>query len=303
MNYVVLDMEWNQPTDPQKIVKEPAVLHGEVVQIGAVKLDGECNVLDTFNVMVTPKYYKKMHWRVAKLTKITTKELKQGMPFAEAVEQFRLWCGEDFVILTWGPSDMEMLRCNMLVHKLSADWLPATYNLQKIFDNQVSNEHRQISLTEAVERVGETALDAHDALNDAKNTAIVCRHLDMALGLEKYETLENQLKMNPEKGDRAESVKKYKSVDEALGDAELVTFSCPVCGESVTCENFIKQNYFKRICIGKCEGGHELFVRFKFKKHHNRRFSATRIIYEMDDEIKSFYESKSEQTEAELSMV
>ncbi|MBQ7827819.1 MAG: hypothetical protein IJ386_06085, partial [Clostridia bacterium] len=63
-----------------------------------------------------------------------------------------------------------------------------------------------------------------------------------------------------------------------------------------------KQNYFKRISIGKCDGGHELFVRFKFRKHHNRRFSAVRIIYEMDDEIRSLYQSKAEYLKEEPAM-
>lgn len=299
MNYVVLDMEWNQPMDAEKIVKEPLTLYGEIVQIGAVKLDADYGIVDTFNIMVSPKFYKKMHWRVSKLTGITNKELKLGSPFPDALGQFREWCGDDFVFLTWGPSDIEMLRCNMLIHDISTDWLPDTYDLQIIFDNQVSNEHRQISLSEAVERVGEIALDAHDALNDAKNTAIVCKHLDMARGLAEYVNLENQLKPEPERpGGRAESSRSYKTVEEALADPEFVSFNCPICGETVTCIDFIKQNYFKRLSVVKCNGGHELFVRFKFKKHRNRRFSGIRIIYETDDEIMSFYESKKQKSEA-----
>ena len=56
MNYIVLDMEWNQPFNMKSMVKKPLMLHGEIVQIGAVKLDGNYHILDTFKIMVSPKY-------------------------------------------------------------------------------------------------------------------------------------------------------------------------------------------------------------------------------------------------------
>ena len=39
MNYIVLDMEWNQANSYAEMVKDPIMLTGEIVQIGAVKLD------------------------------------------------------------------------------------------------------------------------------------------------------------------------------------------------------------------------------------------------------------------------
>ena len=38
MNYIVLDMEWNQANSYSEMVKDPIMLTGEIVQIGAVKL-------------------------------------------------------------------------------------------------------------------------------------------------------------------------------------------------------------------------------------------------------------------------
>lgn len=62
---------------------------------------------------------------------------------------------------------MEMLQENMAMYKLKTSWLPDTYNLQLIFDDQIITEHRQVSLLDAMEKIGEEALSAHDALNDA----------------------------------------------------------------------------------------------------------------------------------------
>lgn len=39
MKYIVLDMEWNRPERRSKLESEPIVLHGEIIQIGAVMLD------------------------------------------------------------------------------------------------------------------------------------------------------------------------------------------------------------------------------------------------------------------------
>ena len=76
MNYIVLDLEWNQPVSAKSMVRTPVSLYGEIIQIGAVKLDENYHILDTFKIMVAPKHYRKMHKKVTKLTKITTKDLQ-----------------------------------------------------------------------------------------------------------------------------------------------------------------------------------------------------------------------------------
>ena len=48
MNYIVIDLEWNQPLSPQRMIREPFNLGGEIIQIGAVKIDNlqELNITD-----------------------------------------------------------------------------------------------------------------------------------------------------------------------------------------------------------------------------------------------------------------
>lgn len=298
MNYIVLDMEWNQPFNIKNMVKKPLTLHGEIVQIGAVKLDENYHILDTFKIMVSPKYYTKMHKKVSKLTKITTEELQYGFPFPVAFNHFKKWCGEEFTFLTWGPTDIDMLRDNMLLHEMNTEWLPSTYNIQMIFDDQISKENRQISLSYAMEKLGEPALEAHDALNDAKNTVCICLHLDMVKGLAEYATLLKQTKCSGSHAKvRSQSKKTYLTREAALNDSELINFFCPTCGSNVECAGFVRQNSDKFICIGKCGNGDELFVRFKFTKWPDGKFSVARILYEMDKDRKDYYLSKKHQAE------
>ena len=186
MNLIILDFEWNQPYDSKHALKQPIYLHGEIVQIGAVKFDENHHILDTFKILVTPKYYPKMLKKISKLTGIKNSDLQYGFPFPVAFKHFKNWCGPDFAFLTWGPDDIGILRENMLLHRLDTGWIPKAYDLQVIFDDQIAGKNRQTSLTDAVQMVGENALEAHDALNDARNTARVCLHLDINRGLSEY---------------------------------------------------------------------------------------------------------------------
>ena len=49
---IVLDLEWNQPFSMRSMITTPVRLHGEIIQIGAVKLNEQLEIVDTFKVMV-----------------------------------------------------------------------------------------------------------------------------------------------------------------------------------------------------------------------------------------------------------
>ena len=67
MNYIVLDMEWNQPWPGSPSAKKvlPVSIRGEIIQIGAVRLTADRQVADEFQVMVRPKFYRKLNKRVS----------------------------------------------------------------------------------------------------------------------------------------------------------------------------------------------------------------------------------------------
>ena len=297
MNYIVLDMEWNQPFTFEGMIQEPVMLHGEVIQIGAVKLDENYWMLDTFKIIVTPQYYKRMHKKVSRITGITTEELQYGFPFPIAFRHFQKWCGEEFVFLTWGADDITMLRNNMMLYELDMAWIPKSYNIQIIFDSQITKENRQVSLTDAIEKIGKPALEAHDALNDARNTAVVCQCLDMAKGMEEYDTMNkfaSARRWEDEPLDCWRPQHIYSSRSDAIHDSKLVQFSCPFCGGEMVCVDFVWQKRGTYICIGKCENGEEVFVRFNFAKLSDDSYRAARILYEMNERNKAYYLHKKQ---------
>ena len=79
-----------------------------------------------------------------------------------------------------------------------------------------------------MEYVCETALDAHDALNDARNTAKLCLHMDMNKGLVEYPMLEKEFRKLPDNVvDKCRNGKTYKTREDALKDNSLLTFFAP----------------------------------------------------------------------------
>ena len=71
MDYIVLDMEWNQPWPGSPSARKvlPVQIRGEIIQIGAVRVTESQEVCDEFQVMVRPKYYRSLNRRVSKLTR------------------------------------------------------------------------------------------------------------------------------------------------------------------------------------------------------------------------------------------
>ena len=108
MQYIVLDMEWNQAWPGSYAAKRvPEKFRGEVIQIGAVRVTDRQIVGDEFQVLIKPKVFRKLNKKVSQLTGIKDAQLAEfGVPFPEAMEQFRSWCGENVTFLTWGFDDI-----------------------------------------------------------------------------------------------------------------------------------------------------------------------------------------------------
>lgn len=299
MQYVVLDLEWNQPLSARSTLRKPVYLQGEIVQIGAVKLDENFQVIDSFKIMISPKYYRKMHKRVTRLTQIKDADLQYGFPFRQSFQHFKHWCGSDFLFLTWGDNDIPMLHDNMRLYKLDTNWIPKSYNVQVLFDVQIAKENRQCSLSYALEKLDVSGYQAHDALNDALNTACVCGHLDMANGLDDYDTYviwsrnANLLCKDAFPGT-------YLTKSAALEDDNMHLFACPICGETVYCKEWVTQNDQKKIAIAKCGNDEEFFVRLRFSKTINGMIRVSRMVYSLSEDNITYYQAKLAEQDRKL---
>ena len=189
MNYVVVDLEWNQAMSSKSSVfnKLPIHLSGEIIEIGAVKLREDMSPGEEFTIDVKPVYFRRMHYKVKKITGFDKERLAHGIAFADALEQLRQWCGDDVTFITWGNDDQRIMEQNIIIHDLDWDWIAGWVNLQLIYNLQTGGDKNQKSLASAMEhfQIEQTRV-AHDALGDAYNTALVASRLDMEEGLRLY---------------------------------------------------------------------------------------------------------------------
>ena len=289
MNYIILDLEWNQAIKKMKLY-----LEGEIIQIGAVKLNEFFEKIETFKIGIAPKYYKKLHWKVAELTNITEADLAYGFGFPTAIKYFKDWCGDEFTLLTWANDDIRILKANLNLHKLDTDWIPASYDLQRIFDKQIAHENRQCSLLYAMEFLHKKPLAAHDALHDALNTYEITKVLDLNKAFEEYPTYFHKTisAIYPQLAGEHTSQKSYKKRKTALKNGFAKELICPCCNGSMDHIEWVKQNHIKFISLAKCKCGHEYFIRMKLKQSESNRYTAPIFIYQLDPQLTAYYIEK-----------
>ena len=241
MNYIVVDLEWNQAMSSKSSVfnKLPIHLRGEIIEIGAVKLNDDMSLGEEFTIDVKPVYFKRMHYKVKKLTGFDKERLAKGLAFPDAMEIFRDWCGEDVTFLTWGCDDRGIMEQNIIIHDLDWDWIAGWVNLQLIYNLQTGGDKNQKSLASAMEHFGiEQTRIAHDALGDAYNTALVCTHLNMEEGLKLYPDAAQILASRMPKSETQpetqdvdyllhESYSAFATKAAAFADERIVSLSCP----------------------------------------------------------------------------
>ena len=311
MHYVVVDLEWNQAMSSKSSVfnKLPIHLRGEIIEIGAVKLNEDFTPGEEFTVDVRPVYFRRMHYKVKKITGFDKERLARGLSFPDALEQFRAWCGDDVTFITWGCDDQGILEQNIIIHDLDWDWIAGWINLQLIYNLQTGGDKNQKSLASAMEHFEiEQTRVAHDALGDAYNTALVCTHLDMAEGLRLYPDANQILasrmpnakpKAEAQDNDALlhESHPGFSTKAAAFADERITALSCPVCGKALNAEKWVNQGDQRYMNIYSCEEDGPFLVRAKFRKNQDdNTWTANKLVYSADQAAVDFYRTKAAQS-------
>ena len=196
MNYIVFDLEWNQPysNDISFMKRTKMPLTGEIIQIGAVKLNDKLDIVDHFTMFIKPQYLPRMHKHVRELTGITSRELDHGVPFKTAMQHFQNWCGNEYMLLSWGSDDILILRENLMLHKMKALSYDQWVDAQMIYAYQRYGTNQQYSVAHAMEdlNISTEHLSAHNALHDAVFTARICQKLDIPQGILHYDQIRKE---------------------------------------------------------------------------------------------------------------
>ena len=308
MNYIVLDMEWNQPWPGSPSSKKvlPVAIRGEIIQIGAVRVTEDQTVADEFQTMIKPKYYRHLNRRVSKLTGIKESQLRdEGVPFAEAIEAFRTWCGEDIVFLTWGFDDIGILRENLQLHGLDTIWCERWFNAQMMFNAQTDGSNSQKALKTAMEIFGiEATRPAHDALGDAYHTALICAKLDLKRGMEEY----TQALKSHENGFHGAELPgcigrqvyydfsdKRAALSAMAGEENI----CPICGGRMLGSRWFAQPGHRYMDLATCPVDGKFLIRCRLSEQPDGKIRVSRLTYEATSEAAEAYARRAEKADPE----
>lgn len=180
---VVLDFEFNRV--PRRL-RRSLGLKDEILEIGAVKVDENFNVIDKYRQIIKTSY-NIVDKKVYQLTDISNKEHESGIDLVEALRDFENWLGiskEDnglCIIYTWSNSDYDQLykECTrkeietVLLDKYVTKWS----DLQRIFDI-LTEADNCTGLHKAIEFAGiDIQGHEHDAVYDSIHTAALANKI------------------------------------------------------------------------------------------------------------------------------
>lgn len=288
MNYIILDMEWNQgyPSKGVFIGDTRKILAGEIIQIGAVKLDENFFIKSTYTSLIKPVFYRKMHFKVQELTGISKDMLSEAAPFTEVFPDFIKWCGEEYDFIIWGADDIRILKENIEINKIEGYEMHNWYNLQIIYNSQCKSEHKQSALSTACESLGiAQEKQLHNALNDAFYTAEICRRLDMKSGLA---LCRESQKNSDENCKRKYRYYDFGSAKEALEYSSSCDNICPICKRPLVIQGGdYSRKYYNQFCaVRECsEHGFyfENIVVAKSGECAGSKYKAVKTVQRMPD--------------------
>ncbi len=293
MNYIVLDLEWNQC--PYGKGRENPRLPFEILEIGAIKMTEEKEIVGTFNETICPVVYKQLHFRTREIINYKMSELKESRKFPEVMRDFLAWCGEEFVLCTWGPSDLPELQRNLDFHGFENP-LPKPllyYDVQKLFSILYEDGKQRRSLEFAVDYLHiEKTNPFHRAFDDTFYTAQVMMLMNWAAvkgyrSVDYYrppESRKEEIYLNF--GDYAKFVSKMYDTKEALmADRTVLATLCHLCGKATRRQvRWFPAAQKQYLCVAYCPQHGYLKGKIRIKKTPEGRYFAIRTIKVITEE-------------------
>ena len=150
----------------------------EVIDIGAVRVDCQGNILDSFHTFVKPEYAESVSKYVTRLTGISDRDLIGAPCFVEAMDLLTSWIGTigSKRMVAWSKADKHQIDTESMVKgyalpMLLAHWIDLQAILPRVM--HIGGRGKHMSLKRAAEWYGnEISLEeSHHALYDAMQTA------------------------------------------------------------------------------------------------------------------------------------
>lgn len=262
-----MDLEWNN-----SYMKSAEKFINEIIEIGAVKLDGQLNTVDTFSSLVRPVVSRKLRSRIKNLTHITNEDVRNGKPFSQVISEFADWVGDDAVIMTWGDTDIRTIQTNFkyFLGKKDIGFISKYVDLQRYCQCFINMENvQQAGLSYAAEclEIDPEKYPHHRALDDSLLSAECFKKVFDS------EKLAEFIKICDKEFYARLDFKPYviKNKNDPLIDKNLFNCYCDICGGKVETKKkwkFMNQSFRGVFFCANCN--REFRVNLRVKKFYDR---------------------------------
>lgn len=265
MQYIVMDLEWNQPLSRRSAAyrRLGSQLMFEVIQIGAVKLDEGMRMIGSFNQFIAPANYRTLHPRISRITGIRQDDLADAPDFAEAFARFVAWCGDDFVLTTWGNDDISVLHQNIAFF-VKGHPLPPVYDLQRLFGEITGETKNRAGLKNAMKKLGVQVSPEHpfhSAVDDAYYTALVFQRFPDPAAILNHPQSVRALNRVRNRTHEKNDTLRFSSLSQALLSRPARQPNCPVCGKRANIpEGYVKMGPDRFRALADCPDHGLVFV-------------------------------------------
>lgn len=275
MNYIVLDLEWNQ--SPLGRGTENREIPFEIIEIGAVKLDHNQNIISEFSEFIKPQVYHNIHYKTEEIIHIKMEDLQNSDFFPSVIKKFLDWCGNDYIFCTWGSMDLTELQRNMKYYHIEnlKDKTIKYYDIQKLFGIIYEEEIVSRTLEYAVDYLKIQKKDSfHRALNDAIYTAQIFQLMDLNIvdknfSLDYYynpKRKEDEIKLIYDNYSKEISIE-FDSKELALADRDVKTTICYKCGKKAVKKiRWFSSSSKIYYCLSICKEHGYLIGKIRIKK-------------------------------------
>lgn len=164
MNYIIFDLEATCKENDREFEKE-------TIEIGAIKVNENLEVVSTFNEFIKPKLNSILTDFCTKLTSITQEDVDKADNFAVVLKRFKKWLSEDgeaYILCSWGFYDKSQFISDCRLHGIDTSWVANHISLKHQF--ALINGIRPCGMEKAL-RMLKIELEGthHRGIDDAKN--------------------------------------------------------------------------------------------------------------------------------------
>ena len=296
MQLIVMDLEWNQSSTG--LEPEVAKMPFEIIEIGAIKLNDSYDMVGEFSELIKPVVYPRLYHITSKLIHLQMKELQRGGKFTEIGKNFLDWCGDEYMLCTWGPADVLELQRNLRFFELPLlnDGPVAYMDVQKLFALAFDTDKKsRRNLEYAVDFLNiEKDIPFHRAFSDAYYTAkvlakIAAEHEDVLKFISydvTFPPADKKSEIFKDFGTYSKHIyRSFDNRDALLRNREIMTICCTLCGKPIKRKiKWFTINGKQYFSAGICEKHGVVKNRVKIQKYDDDRACAIKIVKPIDDD-------------------